>query len=248
MLLDRAVDVSIAVELISEPKLLVLDEPTSGLDSASALQVVQILKALARARGMAVMCTLHQPSHDVWDLLDEVAFMARGQIVYFGEPGQRLQDFFGDSGYAIPLHCNISDYILSLINKDFENVGIRTADLDALAKSYEDLREHEVDDTELRRCIPPPEVAALGTLPPPPNRASFWIRLLVLCQRDVTELTRDPGIVGVRIVMYTFLSFIIAVMFLGLGSHGNTAAVNAVISVLFYVAAFMVNIFDDSFF
>lgn len=38
---------SLALEIISEPKIIFLDEPTSGLDSFSALLVVSVLKQVA---------------------------------------------------------------------------------------------------------------------------------------------------------------------------------------------------------
>ena len=39
--------VSIAIELLSECKLILLDEPTSGLDSQTSLKVVRTLQQLA---------------------------------------------------------------------------------------------------------------------------------------------------------------------------------------------------------
>ena len=69
---------SIGVELMSNPSLLLLDEPTSGLDSASALHVVQLLRSVARTKGIAVAMTIHQPSHEAWKLLDTVSFMSSG--------------------------------------------------------------------------------------------------------------------------------------------------------------------------
>mmetsp|Transcript_6201 Transcript_6201/g.14575 ORF Transcript_6201/g.14575 Transcript_6201/m.14575 type:complete len:245 (-) Transcript_6201:7-741(-) len=69
---------SIGVELVSNPSLLLLDEPTSGLDSASALHVIQLLRSVARTKGIAVAMTIHQPSHEAWKLLDTVSFMSSG--------------------------------------------------------------------------------------------------------------------------------------------------------------------------
>ena len=46
--------VSIGMELVTRPRLLVLDEPTSGLDATSSLQVVNSLKAIARENMITV--------------------------------------------------------------------------------------------------------------------------------------------------------------------------------------------------
>lgn len=65
--------VSIGLELVGCPDILVCDEPTSGLDSVSARRVVNVLKELARgggglfgsveesSKGVAVICSVHQP-------------------------------------------------------------------------------------------------------------------------------------------------------------------------------------------
>ena len=59
------------------------DEPTSGLDSASAFKIVEYLNILARD-GMTVLCTIHQPSSEVFALFDQVIFMKEGRIFYQG--------------------------------------------------------------------------------------------------------------------------------------------------------------------
>ena len=55
---------SVASELLTDPKLLFCDEPTSGLDSHMAASVVDLLLGLA-AQGRTVVCTIHQPSSQV---------------------------------------------------------------------------------------------------------------------------------------------------------------------------------------
>ena len=59
---------SVASELLTDPKLLFCDEPTSGLDSHMAASVVDLLLGLA-AQGRTVICTIHQPSSQVFNLI-----------------------------------------------------------------------------------------------------------------------------------------------------------------------------------
>lgn len=55
---------SIGVELITNPSIIFLDEPTTGLDSTTALQVILLLKKLAK-QGKTVISTIHQPSSEL---------------------------------------------------------------------------------------------------------------------------------------------------------------------------------------
>eukprot|EP01083_Nonionella_stella_P106250 306338_1 len=67
--------VSIGVEIISKPKIIFLDEPTSGLDSAAAYQVMVFLKKFAK-QGHSVVCTIHQPSSQVFHMIDRVLLLS----------------------------------------------------------------------------------------------------------------------------------------------------------------------------
>mmetsp|Transcript_35389 Transcript_35389/g.45638 ORF Transcript_35389/g.45638 Transcript_35389/m.45638 type:complete len:642 (+) Transcript_35389:85-2010(+) len=134
---------SIAIELVSSPSLLLLDEPTSGLDSASALQVVQLLSGLGKTKGVSVACTIHQPSHEALQIFDTVSFMSSGKLAYFGPPGEKLVNFLSSLGHPVPAHCNVADFVLGLINQDFASVGVKTADLSEMITSYQKLAESE---------------------------------------------------------------------------------------------------------
>ena len=76
--------VSIALEILTSPRLLFLDEPTSGLDSASAFFVVQTLRNVARD-GRTIISSIHQPSSEVFALFDDLYLLSGGETVYFGE-------------------------------------------------------------------------------------------------------------------------------------------------------------------
>ena len=75
---------SIALEILTQPRLLFLDEPTSGLDSASAYFVIQTLKNMA-SNGRTVISSIHQPSSEVFALFDQLLLLSGGETVYFGE-------------------------------------------------------------------------------------------------------------------------------------------------------------------
>ena len=72
---------SIGYELITNPSLFLLDEPTSGLDSQTAKEICQFLKDETE-RGMTILCTIHQPSSEVFQTFDRVIILASGHTVY----------------------------------------------------------------------------------------------------------------------------------------------------------------------
>ena len=72
---------SIGVELITNPSLMLLDEPTTGLDSATALNVINVIKNLAKG-GRNVVSTIHQPSSDMFSQFDNLILLTRGSIIY----------------------------------------------------------------------------------------------------------------------------------------------------------------------
>mmetsp|Transcript_16149 Transcript_16149/g.19100 ORF Transcript_16149/g.19100 Transcript_16149/m.19100 type:complete len:599 (-) Transcript_16149:179-1975(-) len=232
---------SIAIELVSSPSLLLLDEPTSGLDSASALQVVQLLSGLGKTKGVSVACTIHQPSHEALQIFDTVSFMSSGKLAYFGPPGEKLVNFLSSLGHPVPAHCNVADFVLGLINQDFASVGVKTADLSEMITSYQKLAESE------NLILPQPdgskdpsEKIRITTNKNVQVRANILTRFIVLAGRDFKEMLRDPGIIGVRLAMFAMLSILLALMFWDLGADKTDADIFARTSLNFYVAAFMV--------
>jgi ABC-type multidrug transport system ATPase subunit len=82
---------SIAVELLTRPRLFFLDEPTSGLDPAMAADFVGHLRRIAD-RGTTVVFTTHNPS-DVTPC-DQVVFLAHeGHLAFVGSPDDACSHF-----------------------------------------------------------------------------------------------------------------------------------------------------------
>jgi hypothetical protein len=77
--------VNLAMELMTDPKVLFLDEPTSGLSSKDTRDVMEILRKLADSQGIAILITIHQPSARVYQLMDNIIYLKAGKLCYYGK-------------------------------------------------------------------------------------------------------------------------------------------------------------------
>jgi len=96
---------SIAVELITDPRLFFLDEPTSGLDPITSAELVARLRDLADRSATVVFTT-----HSVADLeaCDRIVFMTRGGRVGYVGTLQDALDRFGVT--SVPqLYCRLAE-------------------------------------------------------------------------------------------------------------------------------------------
>lgn len=62
---------TIAVELVANPSIIFMDEPTSGLDARAASIVMKAVRKIVDS-GRTVVCTIHQPSIEIFHFFDEV--------------------------------------------------------------------------------------------------------------------------------------------------------------------------------
>ncbi|CAN1258316.1 Pleiotropic drug resistance protein 2 [Linum perenne] len=88
---------TIAVELVANPSIIFMDEPTSGLDARAAAIVMRTVRNTVDT-GRTVVCTIHQPSIDIFESFDELLLMKRGgQMTYAGSLGRhshKLIEYF----------------------------------------------------------------------------------------------------------------------------------------------------------
>ncbi|GLT63837.1 hypothetical protein SLA2020_363700 [Shorea laevis] len=83
---------TIAVELVANPSIIFMDEPTSGLDARAAAIVMRTVRNTVDT-GRTVVCTIHQPSIDIFEAFDELLLMKRGgQLIYGGPLGRHSHE------------------------------------------------------------------------------------------------------------------------------------------------------------
>ncbi|PVD37705.1 hypothetical protein C0Q70_00305 [Pomacea canaliculata] len=101
---------SFACEMLTNPPIMFCDEPTSGLDTFMAQNIVQTLQNMA-SRRRTILCTIHQPSSEIYALFDQLLLMAEGRVAFMGSTKQALE-FFSSLNFVCPPNFNPSDFFV----------------------------------------------------------------------------------------------------------------------------------------
>ncbi|KAG0245030.1 hypothetical protein BGW41_004287 [Actinomortierella wolfii] len=118
--------VSIAMQLLTDPAVLFCDEPTSGLDSFASFEVMKTLISLAKTQQKTIVCSIHQPRSEIFELLAEnngqLVLLSLGDVVYSGPIADAIDWLQGPAGMA-PCHTNLNqfDYLIDLSGIDYSS-------------------------------------------------------------------------------------------------------------------------------
>ncbi|KAF8101841.1 hypothetical protein N665_0201s0154 [Sinapis alba] len=116
---------TVAVELVANPSIIFMDEPTTGLDARAAAIVMRAVKNVADT-GRTIVCTIHQPSIDIFEAFDELVLLKRGgRMIYTGPLGQHsshvIQYFESIPGVAkIRDNYNPATWMLEVTSQSIE--------------------------------------------------------------------------------------------------------------------------------
>ncbi|KAK5882683.1 hypothetical protein CesoFtcFv8_021243 [Champsocephalus esox] len=197
--------VSIASQLLQDPRVILLDEPTTGLDSMTANQIVELLAELAR-RNRIVIVTIHQPRSELFRVFSRIAIMSRGELVFCGQP-EEMVDFFSQCGYECPEYCNPFD-----IYVDFTSVDTRSSEREAATFS----RMHEITSSYQSKESP-----------------SGAAKLAVLFRRTLRNLSRDRMGVLMRLSQNLIYGLFVAFFVMHLDMDVSKGAVQDRIGIIY---------------
>ena len=231
---------SVALELIGNPDIIILDEPTTGLDNVSAFHVVSMLKELT-LQGKTIICSLHQPSSQIWELLDKVVFLSQSYLCYNGHPKDSLV-YFATLGKVPPVNYNPCDFFMFQINSDFDpNIDAKKLSSDFLEweSRPKSLEEERPDDKQISQYVVEHHTSN-HLIKQITSESNFFSKLLFVTQRYAVNSVLNPGIIAVRLFMYFMLCFCIGFMYFQLGTSYNDSDISSRSALLFYVAAFLV--------
>lgn len=205
---------NIALELIRNPSILFLDEPTSGLSSSGSLRIMNLLKDLSQ-KGTLVFVVIHQPSSDVFKLLNQLIIMDYGGYQIFdGIPSEAITHFKKSLEYANPddQECptcgNIKvEQIFETIESQVVNeLGIPTNERKFTPKKWREvfLRKQSQSVSEAQRN---PDISLL---PNSLKKTSLFKQFLIFFIRDSVSKISNRQYVLFVLIQAPVLAFIMS--------------------------------------
>ncbi|MQM00815.1 hypothetical protein Taro_033553 [Colocasia esculenta] len=207
---------TIAVELVANPSIIFMDEPTSGLDARAAAIVMRTVRNTVDT-GRTVVCTIHQPSIDIFEAFDELFLMKRGgEEIYVGPLGRQschLIKYFEsvDGVKKIKDSYNPATWMLEVTTiAQEESLGISFAEY---YKNSDLFRRNKALISEL--STPPPGSKDLYF--PTQFSQSFIVQCTACLWKQHKSYWRNPSYTATRIFFTTIIALIFGTIFWKLG-------------------------------
>ncbi|XP_012063408.1 PREDICTED: ATP-binding cassette sub-family G member 4 [Atta cephalotes] len=209
---------SIALELVNNPTVMFLDEPTTGLDSSCCMQVVNLLKILAR-QGRTIICTIHQPSASLFQLFDQVYVLTNGDCLYQGATS-KLLPYLENMKLPCPMYHNPADYIIELACGEYGNEKINTLIMgsqNGRNLQWFDNPETLKDAKSLRAEHPLRNKVNDNSL----HATNLVHQIKILLRRGFIMCKRDTTLTHLRIAVNILVGVMLGSVFLRSGADGS---------------------------
>ncbi|WVZ69760.1 hypothetical protein U9M48_018495 [Paspalum notatum var. saurae] len=213
---------TIAVELVANPSIIFMDEPTSGLDARAAAIVMRTVRNTVDT-GRTVVCTIHQPSIDIFEAFDELFLMKRGgEEIYAGPLGhhssEMIKYFEGIQGVSkIKDGYNPATWMLEVTAASQEHtLGV---DFSVLYKNSHLYQRNKAFIKELSQPAP-----GSSDLHFPSKYAQSSITQCVACLwKQNISYWRNPPYNTVRFFFTTIIALLVGTIFWDLGGKVTTS-------------------------
>jgi len=245
---------TIGVELAAQPSVLFLDEPTSGLDAHSAKVIMDGVRKVADS-GRTVVCTIHQPSSDVFFLFDSLLLLKRGgEMVFFGELANaqhddrecgHLIDYFEaiPEVARLPEGQNPATWMLECIGAGVAGAGEKPLTNAAANMDFVQYFRESPEQQDLLSGLAQPGVSS-----PAPDRlpeliftnkraATPWMQLRMLMGRFMVIYWRTPSYNLTRFLIAFGLAVIFGLVLVN-GHYTTYQGLNSAVGIIFMTALY----------
>ncbi|KAG6586515.1 ATP-binding Cassette (ABC) Superfamily [Phytophthora cinnamomi] len=231
---------TIGVELAAQPSILFLDEPTSGLDAHSAKLIMDGVRKVADS-GRTIVCTIHQPSSDVFFLFDHLLLLKRGgESVFVGELGEKCHKLV-DYLEAIPgtppcpKDQNPASWMLEVIGAGVSSTSSSTTDF---VKCFQESEEKRILDVQLDRpgvTQPSPDLPEM--IFEKKRAANSYTQMRFLVKRFNDRYWRTPTYNITRFAISLGLSILFGIVYSG-KSYQSYQEINAGVAMVYMTTMF----------
>ncbi|CAM6029266.1 unnamed protein product [Sphagnum balticum] len=213
---------TIAVELVANPSIIFMDEPTSGLDARAAAIVMRTVRNTVDT-GRTVVCTIHQPSIDIFEAFDELLLLKRGGcVIYMGPLGYQshklVQYFEAIPGVSkIKEGDNPATWMLEVSNVAVENrLGVDFAEIYEKSSLYRQNKELVKELSE-----PAPDTKDLSF--PTEFSQPFFQQLICTLWKQHLTYWRSPDYNVVRFFFTLSTALVFGSLFWQIGTTRTTS-------------------------
>ncbi|XP_077275252.1 ATP-binding cassette sub-family G member 1-like isoform X3 [Temnothorax americanus] len=228
---------SIGVELIAKPSVLLLDEPTSGLDSAMSNQLINMLHGMTR-ENWTVVCVIHQPSRQMISLFDNIMVLNQGRSMYCG-PKSEILNTYNVAGFTCPSFYNTAEFVLEVITEqrggDLENLHKICRDEYEKSRSRNKPNKNESIDSN-QKCETGDIDTSTNSIIP---KKSTWQQQKILFLRSLISIKRDITLTNLKFAAHVANGLFFGAVFYNFGDDADVQKVMSNIAYLFLSVVFL---------
>ncbi|PON98421.1 ABC transporter-like [Trema orientale] len=202
--------VSIGVDLVHDPAVILIDEPTSGLDSASAIHVVSLLKTMVVNQGKTIILTIHQPGFRILDLFDRIILLSNGNIAHNGSLNLLEDRIKFACNQMVPKHVNVLEFAVDVVE------SLVTETFSSQQNFLEAKNKEQNKDQDCENQLELSDNCMEGKSFVYPN--SRTKEIMILGQRFCRNIFRTKQLFATRVVQALVAGLILGTIFLNVGS------------------------------
>jgi ATP-binding cassette, subfamily G (WHITE), eye pigment precursor transporter len=209
--------------------------------SFTAFSVLELLKHLA-SEGRTVVCTIHQPSSEIFGLFDRLILLSGGRVVFNGK-ARTAVTWFADQGFPCPKYSNPSDFFMRILHNHSAEDKAR---VDTLVTYYRAQTAAAVAGTDqpaglakqessalLSKALESDAELVLSEVDRPAKGPGAWREILVLSRRSFQSLVRNPITLQARIAQNVVMALVAGLLYYNVGN--TQSSVQNRIGALFFI-------------